>query len=366
MSTVAPTPLGLAGVLLAVQDAVIDPIEVLRPTTLTTTDLATILVGALAGGATVVLLAFVITRGRPGTPPHGGQHVERRPSRTRSDPVLSTVLLVAVAATLLELVLAVAPGGLGAAALTGRLPATLMARVLLLVALALVLRAEHVDGSQPSRSLRFVAVGLSVLAAGTVALAAPGLAGASGLLWRGVVVAGLGAIVISASWVLHRLITARATVLASASAMLLVVAVGLGVAGWPEPAPPYHAERIEADGVLLDLTLAPVQPGRNEFHLYAWDDALREVDLLEVTVSVAAAMDGGSGGAGGSSGSEPSQGTALADPARQDMELLRVSPNHHLSYLLDLPDAPAWAITIHATRASGGSLMATMLVEEER
>lgn len=339
-----------------VQDAVIDPIEVLRPTTLSGTDLATIVAGALAGGATVVLLALTVTRRLPAS----ADQDDDRTRRSRSDAVILTALLAAAVATVIELALVVLPGGIGSAALTGRVPATLTARLLLLAALALLLQTRRADPAGQARNLQAATVGLALLANGTVALAAPGLAGTSGLVWRSVVVAVLWVVVAGASWVLHRLRPAQAAVFPAAAVLTLVVALGLGLAAWPDPAPPYHAERIDAGGVLLDLTLAPVEPGRNEFHLYAWDAALREVDLQEVTVAVAAASDLVVDRA------DPPTGSGAADAPEHGMPLLRVSPNHHLSYMLDLPDADAWTITIHATRADGGSLTAIMLVEEDR
>jgi len=119
----------------------------------------------------------------------------------------------------------------------------------------------------------------------------------------------------------------RRTMLASLVALAATAAV-LGPLSAPDPVPPHHQERQIADGLTFDLTIAPARPGPNEAHLYAFDATGQPTAVTEVSIAV------------------------VGDPT-SDHELFEVSPDHHLSYALELPDAPPWQVVFRASGQDG-------------
>ena len=119
----------------------------------------------------------------------------------------------------------------------------------------------------------------------------------------------------------------RRTLLASLVALAATAAV-LGPLSAPDPVPPHHQERQIADGLTFDLTIAPARPGPNEAHLYAFDATGQPTAVTEVSIAV------------------------VGDPT-SDHELFEVSPDHHLSYALELPAAPPWQVVFRASGQDG-------------
>ena len=119
----------------------------------------------------------------------------------------------------------------------------------------------------------------------------------------------------------------RRTMLASLAVLAATAAV-LGPLSAPDPVPPHHQQRQSADGLTFDLTIAPARPGPNEAHLYAFDATGQPTAVTEVRIAVVGA---------------PST----------DHELFEVSPDHHLSYALELPDAPQWQVVFRASGEDG-------------
>jgi len=127
-----------------------------------------------------------------------------------------------------------------------------------------------------------------------------------------------------------RFMTGAGRLAPAAAAALLTVLAGGPVATWttPDAVPPHHQERVAVDGVVLDLTIAPVRAGTNEAHLYAFDADGGPVPVSDVHLAVA-----------GISGSEHA--------------MFEVSPDHHLSYALELPAEPPWTVSFSLTGADG-------------
>ena len=119
----------------------------------------------------------------------------------------------------------------------------------------------------------------------------------------------------------------RRTMLAGLVVLAATAAV-LGPLSAPDPVPPHHQERQIADGLTFDLTIAPARPGPNEAHLYAFDATGQPTAVTEVSIAV------------------------VGDPT-SDHELFEVSPDHHLSYALELPDAPPWQVVFRASGEDG-------------
>lgn len=118
----------------------------------------------------------------------------------------------------------------------------------------------------------------------------------------------------------------RSLVVAGTS--LAVVAAVLGTLSTPDPLPPHHQQRLVVDGMTFDITVAPARPGPNEAHLYAFDPAGRPAPVDEVSVMVQGA------------------------PATAH-ELFEVSPDHHLTYALELPDTAGWRLVFQASGEDG-------------
>lgn len=304
----------------ALDDFVIDPVEVLLPTTLGSTGQLALIVGVVASLLLLVLLGA--------TPSLRSETSVNRPG-TRWRWLLAATVVATGAALGLEV--ALRPGPIDVTDLLARQPAALTARLVLLGALGL-LTGDHAR----SRSAALTIVGLAAI---TVPLATSGLTGTAAIAGTSVLaVLAIGAVQLTTRW--SSPASRRGLALLAAALLLSGTAVTVILPALPEPAPPFHAERVAVSGVVLDVTVAPVAAGRNEFHLYAWDDRDREVDLAAVEVRVLHTTD-----------SEP-------------FELLRVSPNHHLSYVLELPAPGPWELRIVAERAGGGSLHADIALEE--
>lgn len=297
---------------------VVDPIEVLLPTTLGGLDVVALLFGALAAGCVVALLATWLA---------GWVRERRTATSTTPNDVLLGAAAAASMAQLILLLVPHGPEGL-ATALTARQPATLLARLLLLAALALLVRSS-------ARSTLATPVLLAVLMTTTV-LAAPGLSTVGDLLVGGALGIVLLTVAAAALTALGSRPVARRVGIA---AVVVAAAVPVVMVGLPEPPPPYHAERLVSDGIAFDITVAPVEPGRNEFHLYAWDEDAAEVDLVRAEVLL--------------------PGTR----GIQRFELARVSPNHHLSYLLELTGPAPWPYQLEALSAEGVAISLTSTIE---
>lgn len=346
----------MTGSLLVGAAPVIDPVEVLLPTSLGAIGQAALAVGTVASVLLVVLLGTF--------PPH-------RSTTTATDQLPARWwwwllgVTAAAAITALALELSLRPGRFVLGDLAARQPAALAARLVVLAALGLLAGAR-------TRSRLPWLLG-AVLVMTTVPLAATGLAGPVAIVTTTAVA--LLAVAAVRLTLLRPAASSRAPAsriprpiaLLLSLTLLATSAATIVVPGWPDPVPPFHAERVVVSDptsdevVALDLTVAPVAPGRNEFHLYAWqtpghvtdrsegetDRGEGETDLAAVEVDLAAVE------------------LELHHAGEQTtFELLRVSPNHHLSYLLDLPAPGPWELTIVATRTGGGSLVARLYLEE--
>jgi hypothetical protein len=293
--------------LIAAAEPAVDVVEVLRGTSAGPLTVAAGIVGAVAAAATVVLVAVLVT----GT---GSDDARRRSS-------LRVVWLLAAAATIAELVVLLLDG----AGVGDRRPVVALARLLLLVAGGGAL--EHLVGSW-----RWVAGGL-VLA--TVPLGSPTVGTTGALALAVAATAGAAALVA----VVLRVVSTHVT--GSLVLGLGAVAVLAGAFAWygtAEELPPYHLERVQAGAIALDVTVAPVQPGRNELHLYAWHADGREADLAAASAEVAGAPE-------------------------TLHELFAVTANHHLSYVLELPGGGPWELVLTGVTDAGEELHATVSLE---
>lgn len=146
------------------------------------------------------------------------------------------------------------------------------------------------------------------------------------------VAAAIGAAVLLTALLLRtvRTPTARAPAL---TAVALVLVLGTP-AGWLQARPSlptYQHERVVLGDVVLDITVAPVAPGRNELHLYTWHPDGTELAVHDVEVVV----DG--------------------EPLSRH-PLLEVTPNHHLSYVLELPPGSGWTLGLTGATLDGSRL----------
>lgn len=271
-------------------------VEVVRGTVAAPVAMAAVVAWALAAAAVVVLAAAVVVPAAA-----GAVAADRR-------TVLLPAWALAVAATLTELVLLLLDG-----AWPDRRPTAALARLLLL-AVAVV-----AAGSLPRWAERL----LAALALLTVALGAPLAGDLGGVAAAGAVTlvgAGLAA---AALWALARRGRSPTAVTLG---LVAVLAVPATVVAWPEPPPPIHRAQLVTGGVVVDVTVAPVAPGQNELHLYARDPDGRPVDLTDVRAQVAGL------------------------PAQ---ELFPVTPDHWLSYLLELPPGDRWRLTLTGVAPDG-------------
>ncbi len=314
----------------------LDVVEVLRGTSAGPWLVAAGAVGGVAAVATVVAAVVWWTdTWRPGPrwpgprwpgprwpgPGWPGNSDQARPAAT--DGVL-VVAGLALAASLLEAGLLLVDGAEPA----GRWLLAVLARVLLLLAL-LFLRRTEAAPPLPG-ALRGV---LALLLLVTAGLGAPTTASAGQLAWP--------AALVVATAVLVRLVLTVAERRAGAPLALLTVlmtaALAVPAAVWtaPDPVPPHHQERVVVDGLTLDLTLAPVRPGTNEAHLYAFDRDGRPTPVTDVHLAVDE-VDGST------------------------HRMFEVSPDHHLSYVLELPPSPPWTVAFTLVGDDGRHREATL------
>lgn len=304
----------------------LDVVEVLRGTSAGPWLVAAGAVGGVAAVATVVA-AVVWWTGSPrsgprrvGAPRPGGVD-EAGPTATDGVPVIAGL---ALSASLLEAGLLLADGAEPA----GRWLLAVLARVLLLLALLVLRRAG--DAPPLPGSLHGALVLLLLVTAG---LGAPTTASAGQLAWPAafvVVIAVVAGLVLAVAERRPGIPLPLLTVLLTA-----VLAVPAAVWTAPAPVPPHHQERVVVDGLTLDLTVAPVRPGTNEAHLYAFDRDGRPAPVREVHLGVAE-VDGST------------------------HRMFEVSPDHHLSYALELPPTPPWTLAFSLVGDDGRPREATL------
>ncbi|MFP4311172.1 MAG: hypothetical protein ACLFS9_04215, partial [Nitriliruptoraceae bacterium] len=111
-------------------------------------------------------------------------------------------------------------------------------------------------------------------------------------------------------------------------ALLVAVAVPLAVVTLPDRVPPHQQDQLTVGSLTLDVTVAPLTPGTNEFHVYAFGPDGLPAPLEEVHVEV------------------------VGEPTSQH-QLFPVSPDHHLSYVLELPDADRWELEVSLVPPEG-------------
>jgi hypothetical protein len=166
-------------------------------------------------------------------------------------------------------------------------------------------------------------------ALGALALATVPLAVATGPVLGGAGVTAVTLAVVALAWLAAGRGTTRARV-----AMAVAGALVLGGLALPPREPPSYDARLDVDGLTLDVTVIPA--GR-EIHVYAWDDAGRPAAIEEVVVRV------------------PATGVRL--------ELFAVSADHHLSYVLEIPDQRPVALVLDA-RHDGAPVTARWTLED--
>jgi hypothetical protein len=277
---------GLVAPLLAVA-AADGVVEVVRGTVAGPTALAAVVAWAVAAAAVAVLVA-AMTVG-----------AERR-------TIIAPTWVLAVAATLIEIVLLLLDG-----AVTDRRPTAAVARLLLLV---VALLADGLPG--------WPQWPLAGLVAATVPLGAPFAGGPGGVAVASMVaLAGLG---LAAAVLSVAARCDRATTILGLG-LIAILAVPAALLAWPDP-PPIHRAQLVVAGTVFDVTVAPVAPGRNELHLYARDDDGNPVDLTNVRAEVA---------------------------GRPAQELFPVTPDHWLSYVLELPPGDRWRLTLAGVTTGG-------------
>jgi hypothetical protein len=265
-------------------------VEVVRDTVVGPIGLAAGIAWAFAAAAVVVLVASAVAA----------------PDRPRAGRL---AWAIALAASLAELALLLLDG-----ALTDRRPTASMARVLLLAIAAVT--------TELPRWAQLLLVGLLTL---TVPLGAP-QAGDLGGLVGAVLLTSVGVLTgVMVMWIARRRGRWSAGLVPG---LVAVLALPAAVVTWPSSAPVHRAQQ-QVAGTVLDVTVAPVETGRNELHLYARDTAGRPVELRDVRAEV---------------GSLPPQ------------ELFPVTADHWLSYVLELPPGDRWRLTLAGVTADGGEL----------
>lgn len=290
----------------------LDVTEILRATSVSDAGVVAIVAGIVAGSA--MLVGVALTARRP---------------RALFDPAragattFAVVAVIAGAASVVELGVLVVDG----AAATDRRPLVAVARLLVLAA-ALTLHRLPPDDPVVARARG----PLGIAAWATVALGAPALGSALHVS----VAFGVASVAMLVAGLLLMLLTRRVAAPAAAALTCLFLAVPAAFILAPDRVPPYHEERIVIDDVVLDVTVAPVQPGRNELHLYAWDGS--GIPLAVATTSM-----------------------ELTGHLETREELFVVSPNHHLSYALMLPQADSWQLRLTVQVAEDGPAVTATL-----
>jgi hypothetical protein len=189
------------------------------------------------------------------------------------------------------------------------------------LALLATLLALHRDSDRHRRPAlpTSVRAGLALLVLVTAAIGAPATV-LSGRLWwaAATVVVLLG--LVGLGW---RVLVTSDRVAPTSTVLVLLVLLGIPLAIWsaPDPVPPHHQQRVVLDGVVLDLTFAPVHAGTNEAHLYAFDSRGRPAPVTDVHLAVVGVPGSGH-------------------------RMFEVSPDHHLTYTLELPADPPWTVSL--------------------
>ncbi len=277
-----------------------DVVEVLRGTAAGPLLVAAGALGGAAAGASLVTVAMWLAVGR-GAPRAGAGGV-------RWAAVVALLATVAEAGLLL---------------VDGARPGERWLTVALARLLVLLLFIER-RGSRRARDLLVLPLLATALLGAPLAsgASAPATVMVTAVTALVVVVAALRAITPPESAGSQR----RSMVVAISS--LVVVTALLAALSAPDPVPPHHQERLAVDGLTFDVTVAPARPGPNEAHLYAFDADGSPAPVDEVSVAVVGAPT-----------------TAH--------ELFQVSPDHHLTYALELPEMPSWRIVFHARGTDG-------------
>jgi hypothetical protein len=303
----------------------LDVVEVLRGASAGPWLLAAGAVGGVAAVATVVAAVVVWS---------GWRRSARGDAAHAASPAATGLLLtLALVTSLLEAGLLLADG----ADPTGRWVLAVLARVLLLGAL-LVLhgagtepRAPDVphdpSGAAPHGGLGGLPGGvLTVLLLVTAALGAPTTAAAGQLAPPATLVVATAGL----AWVVLHVAEGQQRVARSLLLGILTAVVAVPTAVWttPDPVPPHHQERLVVDGLTLDVTVAPARPGTNEAHLYAADAAGQPAPVRDVHL-------------------------AVVGMAASRHPMFEVSPDHHLSYVLELPPTPPWTVTVTLVGGDG-------------
>lgn len=225
-----------------------------------------------------------------------------------------------------------------AAALVDRRIVAGLARLLVIGGIVVLLVAASRGGARDWAGAPRATVG-TLAALGLLAVP-PGLpqgGGGAGLARAALLTLALAVVVAAAAAVVGRRAPRRGP-----GAAMVAVALVAGVAGGlvvaaPEVAPS-HRERLVAQDLALDLTVAPLRPGPNELHVYAWD-ALGRPATLEGFRAVVDGPDGST-----------------------SFELYAVSPDHYLSYELLLVGVGPWPLELQAIR-DGTTIRATTVLE---
>jgi hypothetical protein len=290
---------------------VVDVVEVLRGTSAGPWLVAAGAAGGLAAVATVVAVVawWYGGSGRRGTGV-GTARPDRRVSGV-DGVILSLALALAISAV--EAGLLVTDGA-------GACDRWLVAVAVRLVLLATLL-ALHRDSDRYRRPVlpTPVRAGLALLVLLTAALGVLATALSGRLWWAAATVVVLVGLV-GLGW---RVLVAADRVAPTSAVVVLMILLGVPLAAWstPDAVPPHHQERVVLDGLVLDLTFAPVHTGTNEAHLYALDTRGHPVPVTDVHLAVI--------GVPGSS-----------------HPMFEVSPDHHLSYTLELPADPPWTVSL--------------------
>ena len=294
----------------------LDVAEVLRETAASGAAVAAVVAGTTAAAAIVVGVALIA---------HERRRADPTPPGRTGPAVLGAAATLTVLATVVELTLLLLDG----AAITDRRPLVAVARLLVLAA-AMELHRLPADDPIATR----LPVGLGVAALATVALGAPTLGSAIGVAVA--VAVTLAATLLAAA--LLALLRPRVAPLAAAVSVIALLALPTSWALVPDRVPPHHEERLVIDDVVLDVTVAPLRPGGNEIHLYAWDSDGTPLAVASTAVEV-------------------------RGHAESRREFFVVSPNHHLSYALELPHADVWQLELTSRIVDGPVVDATLDLE---